>query len=74
MKSLKLCNDYSNQLALELTDNLSAKLAHVRALLLVGSDADFSSYHPSVAQDFIGATLDCVEDINALIPELEAHL
>ena len=74
MKTLRLCNDYNANSALELTDHVSTKLAHVRALLLVGTDADFSSYHPSVAQDFLSATLDCVEDVNILIPELEKHL
>ncbi len=73
MKSVKMYNDY-NSSSLTIVDTVSTKLAHTRALLLVGSDADFSSYHPSVQQDFLGAMLECVEDIDSLMPELEKHL
>lgn len=73
MKSMKVYNDY-NKTTLTLIDTVSTKLAHAKALLLVGSDADFSSYHPSVQHDFLGAMLECVEDIDSLIPELEKHL
>lgn len=71
MNPLKSCNDYNTNSVLELSDNVSTKLAHARALLLVGSDADFSNYCPSVVQDFMSAALACVEDVNTLLPELE---
>lgn len=72
MKSVKMYNDY-NKPAAKL-DAVSTKLAHTRALLLVGSDADFSSYHPSVQHDFLGATLECVEDMDSILNELEEQI
>lgn len=60
----------NNSVHQELLDNLAIKLTQTRALLLVGSDVDFSSYHPSVQQDFFGATLECVEDMSLIMPEL----
>lgn len=60
----------NNPIRQDLMDNLAIKLTQTRALLLVGSDVDFSSYHPSVQQDFFGATLECIEDMTLIVPDL----
>jgi len=56
--------DYANA-----ADSMAIKLSQARALLLIGSDVDFSSYHPSVQQDFFGATLEYLEDVSCLMDE-----
>lgn len=65
-KSSQIHHDYANQAS----DNMAIKLSQMQALLLVGSEVDFSSYHPSVQQDFFGATLEYMEDVKCLMPKL----
>jgi len=69
-KNIQIHRDYAHQIV----DSMAIKLTQARALMLIGSDADFSSYHPSVQQDFFGATLEYMEDVSSLMPELlEKH-
>ena len=52
-------------------DNMSIKLTQAKALLLIGSDVDFSSYDPSVQQDYFGAALQYVEDASDIMDASE---
>lgn len=69
MKTMKLINE-STRANLKLNDDLSIKLAQTRALLLVGSDADFSEYPLHVQQDFLGLALECIETMGDAIKEM----